>query len=125
GTGPDRGVQRSESVANRHIDSVNGLSEIGLFDEELVRDQDDEFNYRLRKYGGRILLSPTIRSKYLSRSTIPSLSRQYFQFGWWKVRVLQKHPGQMRRSHFIPALFVLCLVVSISLVPFGSVGRSL
>jgi hypothetical protein len=36
--------------------------DIGLFDEELVRDQDDEFNYRLRKMGGKILLNQEIHS---------------------------------------------------------------
>lgn len=82
---------------------------IGLFDEEMVRDQDDEFNYRLREAGGKILLSPKIRSLYTPRSTPLGLWKQYFQYGFWKVRVLQKHPLQMRPRQFIPPLFVLCL----------------
>jgi len=44
------------------------FKKIGLFDEELVRDQDDEFNYRLRAVGGKILLSPKIKSIYTVRS---------------------------------------------------------
>jgi succinoglycan biosynthesis protein ExoA len=100
----------------------------GLFDEELVRDQDDEFNYRVRSRGGRILLSPRIRSRYTVRSTPHSLWRQYFQYGYWKVRVMQKHPGQMRPRHFAPPLFAaswiavpLLAVVS----PLGRVGLGL
>ena len=84
---------------------------IGLFDEELIRNQDDEFNYRLRSRGGRILLSPRIQSRYYSRATIPSLCRQYYQYGLWKVRVAQKHPSQMRIRHFLPALLVTTLFV--------------
>ncbi|HQG47408.1 MAG TPA: glycosyltransferase family 2 protein, partial [bacterium] len=64
------------------------FTRIGLFDEELVRCQDDEFNYRLRKSGGRIFLTPLIRSYYFSRTSLRALWRQYFQYGLWKVRVL-------------------------------------
>ena len=85
---------------------------IGLFDESMTRNQDDELNYRLRAHGGRILLSPAIRSRYHNRSTLRSLARQYFQYGLWKVRVLQKHPRQMRPRQLVPALFVAALLAS-------------
>lgn len=91
------------------------FTKIGLFDEELVRDQDDEFNYRLRAYGGKILLSPAIRSHYTVRGSPRKLWRQYFQYGYWKVRVMQKHPRQMRPRQFVPAVFVLGLIFSIIL----------
>jgi succinoglycan biosynthesis protein ExoA len=84
----------------------------GLFDEELVRNQDDEFNYRLRQQGGRILLSPAIRSEYTVRSTPLALLRQYAGYGYWKVRVLQKHPLQMSLRQFVPPAFVLALLFS-------------
>jgi succinoglycan biosynthesis protein ExoA len=88
------------------------FEKIGLFDEELVRNQDDEFNYRLRQQGGRILLSPFIRSEYTVRSTPFALLRQYAGYGYWKVRVLQKHPLQMSLRQFIPPAFVLALLFS-------------
>jgi succinoglycan biosynthesis protein ExoA len=83
---------------------------IGLFDEELVRDQDDELNYRLRANGGRILLSPSIKSSYTVRGAPSKLWRQYFQYGFWKVRVLQKHPRQMQPRQFVPGAFVAGLL---------------
>ena len=67
----------------------------GPYDEELVRNQDDEYNYRLRKMGAKILLAADVRSDYYSRSTFRSLWSQFFQYGFWKVRVMQKHPFQM------------------------------
>lgn len=94
------------------------FEQIGLFDEELVRDQDDEFNYRLRAHGGRILLSPFIRSAYAVRSTPHALWRQYYQYGLWKIRVLQKHPRQMRPRQFIPPAFVLSLLFSLVLASY-------
>lgn len=85
------------------------FARIGLFDEELVRNQDDEFNYRLRESGGRIYLAPSIRAKYFSRSTFTRLFSQYLQYGFWKVRVAQKHPRMMQWRHFVPAAFVSAL----------------
>jgi glycosyltransferase involved in cell wall biosynthesis len=87
------------------------LQRNGPFDEELVRNQDDEYNYRLLKHGGKILLSPDIRSRYYSRSSFRKLWRQYYQYGFWKVRVMQKHPRQMRARQFVPAALVAALAV--------------
>lgn len=88
---------------------------IGGFDEEMVRNQDDELSYRLLKHGGRIICNPAIKSRYFSRSTLASLWSQYFQYGFWKVRVAQKHPRQMRFRQFVPPLFVASLVVTLLL----------
>lgn len=95
---------------------------VGLFDEEQVRNQDDEFNYRLLSRGGKILLSPRIKSKYYNRSTLRSLWRQYFQYGYWKVRVMQKHPRQMRPRQFAPAALVAASMVALLLPAVSSLG---
>jgi glycosyltransferase involved in cell wall biosynthesis len=87
------------------------IERAGPFDEEMVRNQDDEYNYRLRSLGGRLLLAADIHARYASRSTLASLWRQYFQYGYYKVRVLQKHPRQMRLRQFAPPLFVLALAL--------------
>lgn len=72
------------------------------FSEEMVRNQDDELSYRLLDAGGRILCDPSIRSRYRSRSTLIGLWRQYYDYGRWKVRVLQAHPRRARVRHFAP-----------------------
>ncbi len=88
---------------------------VGLFDEEMVRNQDDEFNYRLGKAGGRIVLTPAMRSWYQNRQTLWAVVKQYAQYGFWKVRVLQKHPRQMSIRHFVPPVLVLTLGLSFAL----------
>ena len=90
----------------------------GLYDEELMRNQDDEYNYRIRELGGKILLAEDVRSQYFSRASLRGLWRQYFQYGLYKVRVLQKHPRQMSLRQFVPPLFVLALLFSAFLVFF-------
>lgn len=86
---------------------------LGLFDEELVRNQDDEFNLRLVRAGGKIWLDPQIRSTYYSRSTLRGLWKQYFEYGFWKVRVIQKHRQPASWRHLVPVTFVLALGLSL------------
>jgi glycosyltransferase involved in cell wall biosynthesis len=83
------------------------LTELGGFDESLVRNQDDELNLRLARSGGKIYQSPHIKSWYHPRDRLSRLYRQYFQYGFWKVAVIRKHrvPASMR--HVIPVLFVV------------------
>jgi succinoglycan biosynthesis protein ExoA len=95
----------------------------GPYDEELVRNQDDEYNYRLRKLGAKLLLAADVQARYYSRSTLRSLLRQYFQYGFWKVRVLQKHPRQMRWRQFVPLLFVVSLLAAALLALGTQVGE--
>jgi glycosyltransferase involved in cell wall biosynthesis len=94
----------------------------GPYDEELVRNQDDEYNYRLRKLGAKLLLAADVNSEYYSRSSIRSLWRQYYQYGYWKVRVLQKHPRQMKMRQFVPAAFVALLALALLAAPWGPAG---
>jgi glycosyltransferase involved in cell wall biosynthesis len=79
------------------------------FDEEFVRNQDDELSYRLLDDGGRIVCDPAIESAYESRSTLSGLWRQYSDYGCWKVRVLQAHPHQARLRHLVPLALVTTL----------------
>jgi succinoglycan biosynthesis protein ExoA len=116
---------RSRCTEPKYVDTVafgaytrEIISRVGALDEDLVRNQDDEFNYRIRKLGGRILLIPEASCSYVPRSSLRLLWRQYYQYGLWKVRVLQKCPRQMRARHFVPGLFVVALLSSAVAVPF-------
>lgn len=91
------------------------LNKIGYFDEELVRNQDDELNFRVIKNGYKILLSPKIKSYYYSRSSLKKLWKQYYQYGFWKVRVMQKHGRPASIRHLIPALFVTTNILGVGL----------
>jgi len=82
---------------------------VGQYDEDLNRGEDDEFNYRLRAAGGRIVLSPEIRSVYFCRDTLQGLARQYWGYGLAKAGVLGRHPERMRPRHLIPSALVVAL----------------
>lgn len=107
-----------------HVDTIafpaykrKVMNHAGDLDEELMRNQDDEYNYRLRSLGYQLLLTPKIQSKYYSRGSLPKLWRQYYQYGLYKVRVLQKHPRQMRPRQFVPLLLVSGLIGGTVLSP--------
>jgi len=97
---------------------------IGLFDEELVRNQDDEFNLRLARAGGKIWQSPRIRSWYSARSSVSALFRQYTQYGYWKVRVIQKHKLPASVRHLIPAGLTLSLIILTPAYFFSSLAAN-
>ncbi len=84
------------------------FDKVGLFDEELVRNQDDEFNYRLHQAGGKVWMDSRIRATYYGRGSIRKLARQYFQYGFWRIRTIQKHGRPARLRQVAPMLFV-CL----------------
>ncbi len=86
---------------------------IGTFDEELVRNQDDEFNLRLTQAGGRIWLDPTIATTYWSRATLRGAFRQHFQYGMYKVRVAQKRGRIPSARSLVPAALVGGLAVTV------------
>jgi succinoglycan biosynthesis protein ExoA len=82
------------------------LEGLGLFDESLVRNQDDELNLRIVRSGGRIWQDPAIRSWYEPRNSLRALFLQYFQYGFWKVAVIRKHRLPASWRHLVPGAFV-------------------
>jgi succinoglycan biosynthesis protein ExoA len=90
----------------------------GLFDESLVRNQDDEFNLRLRLAGGRIVLDPSIRIFYTPRGSYRRLFRQYYEYGLWKPAVMRKHGQVVSVRSLVPGGFVASLVVLVPLAPW-------
>lgn len=82
------------------------FNEIGLFDTELIRNQDDEFNLRVLKAGYKILFTPAISIEYYVRASFPNLWKQYYQYGYWKVYVNKKHKTISTYRQLAPALLV-------------------
>lgn len=107
------------------------FKEIGYFDEDLIRNQDDDFNFRVTQAGGKIWFESKISLKYYVRGNFEGLFRQFFQYGYWKVFVNKKHKAVTTFRQLIPPLFVLFTICYpfISLLPFfhfiGNIGFSI
>lgn len=96
------------------------LLQLGGFDEALPRNQDDELNMRIRRGGGTVWQSPSIRSAYTPRNSLRRLLKQYFQYGYWKVAVIRKHRLPASPRHLVPFLFVagmLATILMLALAP--------
>lgn len=111
------------SNKERYVDTLFGgvykketLIKLGGFNEEFVKNQDYELNYRLRKMGGKIFLSPKIKSKYFVRNSIKKLALQYFGYGFWKVKTINEHPYSIVLRQLVPPVFVVSLFISIILL---------
>jgi succinoglycan biosynthesis protein ExoA len=88
---------------------------IGTFDVRLVRNQDDEFNYRITHAGGKVYLSPRVQYSYFVRERPTQLFRQYFQYGFWRIPVIEKHRRPTTVRQTVPSLFyLLCGLLAIA-----------
>jgi glycosyltransferase involved in cell wall biosynthesis len=85
------------------------FEQIGYFDEDLVRNQDDEFNARILTRGGRIRLLPDVLCYYYARGSIPQLARMFYQYGAFKPLVARKVRRVMTLRQLVPAGFVSAL----------------
>jgi len=93
------------AVYNRKVFDV-----AGYFDEELVRDQDDEFHYRMNSLGLRILMIPDLKITYFVRNSLKGLANQYFQYGLYKPLVFKKVVSSVRPRHLVPSCFIIYLL---------------
>ena len=117
---------RIGSKEPRLVDTVFGgcykkeiFKKIGLFNENLIRSQDIEFNLRLRKSGGKIFLIPDIKSCYYSQSTLRGFLKHGFVNGIWVTYPLKFRVRIFSWRHLIPLIFVLSLIGSGILATFS------
>jgi glycosyltransferase involved in cell wall biosynthesis len=87
------------------------FNKIGYFDEQLVRNQDDDFNFRVTNAGGKIWFEHSISLKYYVRAAYNKLYRQFYQYGYWKVFVNKKHNTVTTMRQLVPPIFVLYLFI--------------
>jgi glycosyltransferase involved in cell wall biosynthesis len=98
---------------------------IGMFDEELIRNQDDEFNFRLITRGGRVLLLPDVLCRYLARRSFRQLASRYYEDGYFKPLAARKVGRVMTVRQLIPAALVGCLSSSAALALWIPAARYL
>lgn len=87
------------------------FDKVGLYDEELVRNQDDELNARIIKSGGKIYLIPDLICEYYARDTAKKVFKMFYQYGVFKPLVNMKLGSPATVRQFFPLLFVLGLLV--------------
>ena len=87
------------------------FDKVGLYDEELVRNQDDELNARIIKNGAKIYLIPELRCQYFARDTAKKVYKMFYQYGVFKPLVNKKLGSPATVRQFFPLCFVLGLLL--------------
>jgi succinoglycan biosynthesis protein ExoA len=107
------------SNAEGWVDSVMGafadktlFDDVGLFNETNVVNEDGEFNYRVRRAGYGVLVSPSIRLRYQVRSSLGKLAKQYLRYGYYRRWTALQHPGSMPLRVYAPPLLLIGLLFS-------------
>ena len=103
--------------------SKETFEKVGRFDESLLSNEDYEFNTRIHLNGGRVWLDPRIRSRYFARKNLGQLARQYWRYGFWKLKMLKRYPKTIRWRQAIPPLFVLAVLFLTILSVFVNFAR--
>jgi glycosyltransferase involved in cell wall biosynthesis len=98
---------------------------VGLYDEEMARNEDDEFNGRLLRQGGRILLVPDVEVRYYARESLQKLWRMSYQYGYFKPLVERKIGRVMTLRQIVPATFILVLAISGAAAFWSTTARCL
>lgn len=86
------------------------VDRVGEFNETLLSNEDYEYNYRLRRAGGKIWFDPAIQSVYFARKDLRELMVQYLRYGYWKAMMLAQNPESLRWRQALPAGFVFGLI---------------
>ena len=115
---------RLENLGVKEVDTVpfgcfpkEVFDRIGLFDTDLIRNQDDEFNGRIIKNGGKIFLIPDVEIEYYARASVSTMMKMFFQYGLFKPLVNVKLGSAATLRQFVPPVFVLFLLFGL-VVPF-------
>ena len=87
------------------------FEKVGLYDTELIRNQDDELNARIINSGGKIVLLAGTTFDYYARDSFAKLFKMYYQYGLYKPLVNKKLGSPATLRQFIPPLFVMGLIL--------------
>ena len=116
----------------KEVDTVFGgcykrevFDKVGFFDERMQRSQDIEFNKRLKKAGGKIILTPDIVATHYPQSTLLGFTRHNFIDGFWVTYPLKFGVRYFSIRHLAPLFFIGILVVSLALGFFSFLGKLL
>ena len=110
---------RRSTHAKKYVNSVfhtcyrkEVIQRVGLFNEELLRTEDNEYHYRVRKAGYRICYDETIQSFYQTRNTLRGMIKQKYGNGFWIGKTVKVCPKCLSLYHLVPGSFVILLAIT-------------
>lgn len=87
----------------------DALADVGGYDEAFTRNQDAELNIRLNAAGHPVWVDPRLAVSYRPRGSMSGLGRQFYQYGWWRLRTVAKHPQSLKLRQMAAPVIVVGL----------------
>lgn len=117
---------RQETAEKKYVKSLfhaayksEVLKKVGLFNEALIRTEDNEYHYRVHKAGYKICYDPKIHSSYQTRNSLKGMVKQKYLNGLWIGKTLFVCPGCISIFHLVPFTFVVAILVTVMLALLG------
>ncbi|KAB7835198.1 glycosyltransferase family 2 protein [Streptomyces mobaraensis NBRC 13819 = DSM 40847] len=89
------------------------LERQGGYNEEFIRAQDWELNFRIREAGGLIWFSPELKVSYRPRPSVRALAKQYKDYGRWRHVVARFHKGSINLRYLAPPTAVVAIAAGL------------
>lgn len=95
------------------------FEQAGGYDPAFEANEDAEFDYRIRRAGGRIWFAADIALRYVPRGTLRGLGRQYFRYGSGRARTFLKHGERLRIRQMLPPVALTGCIAGLLLAPLS------
>ena len=89
----------------------DALADVGGYDEAFTRNQDAELNIRLNAANHPVWVDPRLTVSYRPRGSLSGLARQFYQYGWWRLRTVAKHPHSLKLRQMAAPVIVIGVTV--------------
>ncbi len=86
------------------------LLRLGMYDENLHRSEGRDLDFRIVKNGGRVFLTPKIRTYYYPKDSFEGVFKQYFEYGYGKIAIIRKHKRPLKILQLVPFAFLVFLI---------------
>jgi len=96
------------------------FDKVGVFNESLLRTEDNEMHYRIRKAGYKLCYDPEIISYQYARNNFSKMVKQKYSNGKWIGITLKECPKCISFYHLIPCVFVLGIVLTLIMIKLGA-----
>lgn len=98
---------------------------VGMYNEKLVRNQDNELNARIRMAGGKIYMTPALTTHYHPVKNFLGLLKYAFRTSMWHIFTFRENSGSMSLRHLAPAAFVILLLLGLGVSAVSVIGLAL
>lgn len=87
------------------------FDKVGLYNESLIRNQDNDMNSRIVKSGFKLFITDQVKCFYFCPVSVKALLRYAFRGGKWNGITLKLNVKALDLRHFIPLAFVIYLLL--------------